>query len=154
MYSYRAIDGQELLGLLRKQPSLFRTIEAIIHPVFLTIEKPSEYPIAFTYICANAASFDESNASGASIPLFTPTQVLQALCRLLPPAWNSVDGHHVTVGAARTKATGRRRFPFPEYTSLNQPGNLHDSSPMLAYGALSGGDYLERWLAASGRILV
>lgn len=138
VYGCRAIDGQELLKLLRKQPSLFRTIEAIIHPVFFTIEKPWNYPIAFTYISANAESLGSSDTSGASIPLFTPTQVLQALCRLLPPAWNSVDGHHVTVGAERTMGTGRR-WMFPEYTSPNKPGNLQDSSPMLAFGALSGG---------------
>ncbi|KAL1938548.1 hypothetical protein VTO73DRAFT_11571 [Trametes versicolor] len=119
-----AIDGQALLDLVRTQPSLFLTVEAIIHPAFLTIVKPPDFPIAFTFMCAC-----EQDISGVALPLFTPTQVLQALCHILPPVWYSGDSQYERLGF--------QQFLFSPNMII--PGSLSLSSSMLTFAILSSG---------------
>ncbi|TFK83185.1 hypothetical protein K466DRAFT_458492, partial [Polyporus arcularius HHB13444] len=45
-----SVDGPRLLELVQTQPSRFKTVEGILHPAFLTIDKPDPYPCAFTYV--------------------------------------------------------------------------------------------------------
>lgn len=95
VYGCSGIDGDALLDLVRTQPSLFRTVEAIVHPAFLTLDKPPNYPVAITFMCACALQNTRCGV-GFSFPLFTPTQVVQALCHLLPFASRTDDTYYVT----------------------------------------------------------
>lgn len=163
-----AIDGRALLELVRTQPSLFRTVEAIIHPAFLTIAKPPDFPVSFTFMFA-----DRQDMNGVALPLYTPTQVLQALCLLLPLAWRSSESlfaadpglfthsesaddnaapggdtpdhedssnGHGGIGAGQTNAW---KWVLNAHDRLNIPGSLAMSSPMLVYSAFSSGSRRE-----------
>ncbi|OJT05478.1 hypothetical protein TRAPUB_3707 [Trametes pubescens] len=134
-----AIDGQALLNLVRTQPSLFRTAEAIIHPAFLTIVKPPDFPIAFTFMCAC-----EQDVSGVGLPLFTPTQVLQALCQILPPVWHSGESQYTRLGADTASpaftSTPLQSFLGPDRLfKMNVPGSLLMSASMLTFAVFSSG---------------
>ncbi|KAL1938555.1 hypothetical protein VTO73DRAFT_11578 [Trametes versicolor] len=128
-----AIDGQALLDLVRIQPSLFLTVEAIIHPAFLTIVKPPDFPIAFTFMCAC-----EEDINGVGLPLFTPTQVLQALCQILPPVWHSSESQFSAMGGADTPLQSLIG-PDPRFWQTNVPGSLCLSSSMLTLAVFSSG---------------
>ena len=81
-----AVKEDELFELLREGRKELHSLEGILHPALLTVTKPDSYPSAFTYI----AKRNSGELSCASIPLFTPAQIVQALCDLIP--WKAQPG--------------------------------------------------------------
>ncbi|RPD62079.1 hypothetical protein L226DRAFT_571451 [Lentinus tigrinus ALCF2SS1-7] len=75
-----SIDGTRLLELVRTQPFRFKTVEGILHPAFLSIQKPDPYPCSFTYV----SMMSTHSLSCVSLPFFTPSQVVQALADIIP----------------------------------------------------------------------
>ncbi|PIL36657.1 hypothetical protein GSI_00346 [Ganoderma sinense ZZ0214-1] len=69
-----------ILSLVQNEPSRFKSLEGLLHPAFLTIEKPEPYPTAFTFVNFRGSG----NLACASMPFFTPAQVVQALIDVLP----------------------------------------------------------------------
>ena len=69
-----------LFPLLRERRKEFNHLEGIYHRGLLTLEKPANYSSAFTY-CAKRQT---GHLICASIPLFTPGQVVQALSDVIP----------------------------------------------------------------------
>lgn len=78
-----SVEDARLLELVQTQPAAFRDLEGILHPTFLTIRKPEPYPAAFTYVTVGYSG----KIACASIPFFTPAQVVQALTDVVP--WRS-----------------------------------------------------------------
>ncbi|KAI1785360.1 hypothetical protein LXA43DRAFT_1185915, partial [Ganoderma leucocontextum] len=81
-----SITDAHVLALVQNEPSRFKSLEGLVHPAFLTVEKPDPYPTAFTFV----NGIDNRNLACASIPFFTPAQVIQALIDVLP--WNAQEG--------------------------------------------------------------
>ncbi|GBE83238.1 hypothetical protein SCP_0502850 [Sparassis crispa] len=70
-----SVTPEELYDLLRKQPQLFYSLEALMHPALLRTVEPPPYPTAFI-------SRHESvtpSIRGCSLALFTPAGVVGAL---------------------------------------------------------------------------
>lgn len=142
------IDGRALLELVRTQPSLFLTVEAIIHPAFLTIVKPPDFPVAFTFIFAHGWEMN-----GMALPLFTPTQVIQALCLLIPLTRRSDESlytaHHESGDGvehsgdsdSNTETGQNKNFAWLQHVEemLDIPGFLELSAPMLVYSVFTSG---------------
>ncbi|EJF63079.1 hypothetical protein DICSQDRAFT_103597 [Dichomitus squalens LYAD-421 SS1] len=90
-----SIVDRKILDLVQEEPTHFRTLEGLLHPAFLTIEKPLSYPSAFTFVAID----DNGDLSCTSIPFFTPAQAVQALTDILP--WR--DPHEFGCNGAHTK---------------------------------------------------
>ncbi len=75
-----SIVDAHILALVQNEPSRFKSLEGLLHPAFLTIEKPDPYPTAFTFVNVR----DSGNLACASVPFFTPAQVVRALIDVLP----------------------------------------------------------------------
>ncbi|KAI0653523.1 hypothetical protein C8Q70DRAFT_601957 [Cubamyces menziesii] len=82
------ITTQELLELMSTDPCSFRTLEALMHPSLLTVDKPTPYPIAFTFVCASPGL---SLLHGMCLSLFSPSQVLQAVKDILMDARRELE---------------------------------------------------------------
>ncbi|KAM5532637.1 hypothetical protein V8D89_013681 [Ganoderma adspersum] len=74
-----SIVDAHILALVQREPSRFKSLEGLLRPAFLTVEKPKPYPTAFTLV-----SVGDSGLECASVPFFTPVQVVQALIDVLP----------------------------------------------------------------------
>ena len=74
-----SIADAHILTLVQNEPSRFKSLEGLLHPAFLTIRKPDSYPIAFTLV-----NVTYGDLTCASVPFFTPAQVVQLLIDLLP----------------------------------------------------------------------
>ena len=83
------VPEADLCDFVRLHMPLLRGIEAIHHPYFLTTIKPRTYPASFTFVYLESDNLGMSRdirmqdaSVGVSLPLFTPSQVLQALMRV------------------------------------------------------------------------
>ena len=113
-----SVSDAHILALVQNEPSRFKSLEGILHPAFLTIEKPDPYPTAFTFVNVR----DTGNLACASMSFFTPAQVVQALIDVLPrgdakqtvvlrtqlyPSWGSP--RFTARGAHRTRSSANEQ---------------------------------------------
>ena len=75
-----AIKSSRLLALVRNQPGQLKSLEGILHPALLTMEKPDPYPAAFTFVNFRPSG----NLACVSLPLFTPAQIIQGIADAVP----------------------------------------------------------------------
>ncbi|KAI0656271.1 hypothetical protein C8Q70DRAFT_344858 [Cubamyces menziesii] len=78
-----AIDGDELIALMREAPAAFRTLEGLQHSSLLTHDKPPSYPIAFSFIC----TFYPRTLISVCLATFTLDQIFRALIDILLVLW-------------------------------------------------------------------
>lgn len=67
-----SIVDVHILTLVEHEPSCFKSLEGILHPAFLTTEKPDPYPTTFTFVNV----LDNNDLACASMPFFTPAQIV------------------------------------------------------------------------------
>ncbi|KAM5532634.1 hypothetical protein V8D89_013678 [Ganoderma adspersum] len=89
-----SVLDERMLALVQNEPSRFKSLEGLLHPAFLTIEKPDLYPTAFTFVNVR----DSGNLACASMPFFTPAQVVQALIDVLP--WRDAKSNRDVMDAS------------------------------------------------------
>ncbi|KAI1785354.1 hypothetical protein LXA43DRAFT_1066002 [Ganoderma leucocontextum] len=94
MIGCSSIADAHILALVQDEPSRFKSLDSLFHPAFLTVEKPDPYPTAFTFVNAR----DSGNLACASLPFFTPAQVIQALIDVLP--WKAAKENRYIMDAS------------------------------------------------------
>ncbi|KAI0751221.1 hypothetical protein C8Q80DRAFT_1156099 [Daedaleopsis nitida] len=75
----REVSGERLVELVMTQPARFRTVEGILHPAILTINKPDPYPCAFTY-----STMENRQIACIALPFFSAAQVVQGAIYVIP----------------------------------------------------------------------
>ncbi|KAJ7904413.1 hypothetical protein B0H14DRAFT_3421196 [Mycena olivaceomarginata] len=66
-----SITDEKLYELLIQEPKLFRSVEQLTHPAFLSWQDPARYPNGFAYVGFHGGQ----SACSASLPVFTPALV-------------------------------------------------------------------------------
>ncbi|PIL36658.1 hypothetical protein GSI_00347 [Ganoderma sinense ZZ0214-1] len=146
-----SIVDAHILTLVQNEPFRFKSLEGLLHPAFLTIEKPDPYPITFTLVGVDyigVPGFDHDVLTCASAPFFTPAQVVQALIDILP--WKDakinsgyggttgpLTGFSALHGAARTpnEGFGRRAVVSVPLLSPKLPRGQQDFWVFAVYRA-------------------
>ena len=75
-----SIENASLLSLVQECPPELKSLESILHPAFFTITKTYPYPSAFTFVHVRK----NGSLACASIPMFTPAHVIQAVTDAIP----------------------------------------------------------------------
>ncbi|KAI0740966.1 hypothetical protein C8Q76DRAFT_609578, partial [Earliella scabrosa] len=135
---------ESMLEWLWMHPMWFRTVESILHPLFLSVIPPIPCHPAFTFHYLNYGSHPPE--TNLHLPFFTPSQVVQALIEVMPlafaehalgdslPLWNTAPTVHFSASMPRPDSV-RRSEAFG-----GDP--FYISAPMLLYGALASGTRL------------
>ncbi|KAG6876863.1 hypothetical protein C0992_011536, partial [Termitomyces sp. T32_za158] len=88
-----SVTDEDLSSLLRDHPNLFFNLEALTHSLLLDISTSSKYSNAFAMICHS-----RYRITGASIPFFTSSFIVQALtdylraCLHCTPLFDTIFG--------------------------------------------------------------
>ncbi|KAF7301374.1 hypothetical protein MIND_00702600 [Mycena indigotica] len=73
-----SISNHDLSQLLSTKPSLFRTLEELVHPLLLTIKTETKLPSAFTFV-----GIDHNVFMKTSLPLFSPAAIIQNITDIM-----------------------------------------------------------------------
>ncbi|KAF7352889.1 hypothetical protein MVEN_01256200 [Mycena venus] len=76
-----SISDEQIYELLKEEPKLFLSVEELTHPAFISWQDGACYPNGFAYVGVHSGQ----NACSASLAVFTPATVVQALTDLLGP---------------------------------------------------------------------
>ncbi|EMD40980.1 hypothetical protein CERSUDRAFT_91732 [Gelatoporia subvermispora B] len=72
------VESDVLCTLVRSESTLFRRIEALMHPLFLDPDEPHHFLTGFTFIAS-----DVHHVHSASVSLFTPVCIVDGLIRII-----------------------------------------------------------------------
>ncbi|EMD41065.1 hypothetical protein CERSUDRAFT_91822 [Gelatoporia subvermispora B] len=83
------ISSETLGALMHSQPSLFRRLKTVIHPLFMELSESRQYPATFTFAvsvaeeCYGWSSNDPVNKAIITLPFCTPVGIADGLTRIV-----------------------------------------------------------------------
>ncbi|KAI0333019.1 hypothetical protein GY45DRAFT_1298126 [Cubamyces sp. BRFM 1775] len=145
----QGIEGDKLVTLIKDQPLSFRTLEGLIHPALARFHESAGYPIAFTFICA----MYPGELVGVTLPMFTPSQVLQGLSEILEKARLCLSDSPTMSDVTLLGLVGYKLTEHERRGSVFHihPSTIAQTSLTLAADKPSNGD--KRVIATAPRVL-